>query len=67
MDIGLPEILIVLVIVLLLFGSTRLPKLSRTIGESMRELRNGLTGSTTTSEKSEPVAKEDEAPQETQI
>lgn len=39
---GLPELIIILVIILVLFGSTRLPKLSRSIGESARELRKGL-------------------------
>ena len=43
MDFGLPELIIILLIVLLLFGSTRLPKLARSVGESMRELRNGFT------------------------
>ncbi len=42
---GVPELLIILLILLLLFGSTRLPKLSRSIGESARELREGLSGS----------------------
>lgn len=44
MDIGLPELLVILVILLLLFGASRLPKLSRSIGESARELREGLSG-----------------------
>lgn len=39
---GLPELIIILVIILVLFGSSRLPKLSRSIGESARELRKGL-------------------------
>lgn len=39
---GLPELIIILVILLLLFGSSKLPKLSRSIGESARELRDGL-------------------------
>lgn len=43
MDFGLPELIVVLLIVLLLFGSTRLPKLSRSIGQSLRELREGFT------------------------
>lgn len=51
MDIGLPELLIVAVIVLLLFGSTRLPQLSRSVGESLKELRNGMTGTPSTPEK----------------
>src|SRR3989344_6828237 len=44
MNFGLPELLIILVIVLILFGSTRLPKLSRSIGKSMKELRMGFGG-----------------------
>lgn len=58
MDIGIPELLIILLIVLLLFGSTRLPKLSHSVGEAMRELRNGLTGSDATSKNKEAKAKE---------
>lgn len=42
--IGAPELLIVLVILLLLFGGTKLPQLSRSIGESLRELRKGIDG-----------------------
>ena len=42
-DLGLAELIVILLIVLLLFGSTRLPKLSRSIGQSMRELRDGFS------------------------
>ena len=41
-DIGLPELIIILVILLLLFGSTKLPKLARSIGESAGELKKGF-------------------------
>lgn len=41
--IGLQELIIILVIILLLFGSKKLPELSRSIGESLRELRKGVT------------------------
>ena len=44
MDIGLPQLIIILVILLLLFGSKRLPQLSRSIGESAKELRDGFEG-----------------------
>lgn len=50
MDLGLPELIIILLIVLLLFGSTRLPKLSRSLGQSIREMREGF-GSTDSSSK----------------
>ena len=42
LDLGAPELLIILAIVLLLFGGSNLPKLSRALGDSMRELRKGL-------------------------
>ncbi len=40
--IGLPEILIVLALVLLLFGSTQLPKLARSIGQAQKEFKKGM-------------------------
>lgn len=45
---GLPELIIILVVLLLLFGSTKLPKLARSIGESANELQKGFEGSKTT-------------------
>lgn len=39
---GLPELIIILVILLLLFGASRLPKLSRSIGQSVGELQKGV-------------------------
>ncbi len=43
LDLGAPQLLIILAIVLLLFGSKKLPELSRSLGESARELRKGLS------------------------
>ncbi len=39
---GVPELVIILVIVLLLFGSRKLPELSRSIGQSLKELRHSM-------------------------
>lgn len=39
---GLPELIIILVILLLLFGSTKLPKLAKSLGESAGELQKGF-------------------------
>jgi sec-independent protein translocase protein TatA len=39
---GLPEILIILVLVLLLFGPKRLPEMARGIGEAVREFRRSV-------------------------
>ncbi len=41
---GLPELIIILVILLLLFGATRLPKLAKSLGESAVELQKGFQG-----------------------
>ena len=38
---GAPELIIILVVVLLLFGTSRLPKLARSIGEASREFKSG--------------------------
>ena len=40
-NIGGPEILIVLVVVLLLFGAKKLPELARSIGASAKEFKKG--------------------------
>lgn len=41
--IGTPELLIIILIVLLLFGPKKLPQLSRTLGESAKALKDGFT------------------------
>lgn len=38
---GAPELLIVLAVVLLLFGSTRLPALARSLGQASKEFKQG--------------------------
>ena len=40
---GAPELIIILLIVMLLFGGAKLPKLARSLGESSREFRKGLS------------------------
>ena len=41
-DIGIPELLIILAIIMIVFGPSRLLGLSRALGESIRELRTGM-------------------------
>jgi sec-independent protein translocase protein TatA len=41
-NIGWPEIILILVVVMLLFGATKLPELARSIGASAKEFRKGL-------------------------
>jgi sec-independent protein translocase protein TatA len=40
--VGVPELLLVLGIILLLFGATRLPALARSLGKSTREFKQGM-------------------------
>ena len=51
LDLGAPELIIILVILLLLVGSKKLPELSRSLGESMHELRKGVNGTSNENKK----------------
>lgn len=51
-NLGGPELIIILVVVLLLFGASRLPKLARSLGESAKELKAGM-GDDTDDEKAD--------------
>ena len=39
---GLPELIVILLILVLLFGAKQLPKMARSLGESSRELKKGF-------------------------
>jgi sec-independent protein translocase protein TatA len=41
-SLGPTELIIVLVIVMLLFGAAKLPKLARSLGESAKEFKQGI-------------------------
>jgi sec-independent protein translocase protein TatA len=41
-DIGGPEILIILVIVVLLFGSKKIPEMARSVGRASSEFKKGI-------------------------
>lgn len=42
--IGIPELVIVLVILLVIFGPKRLPGLGRSLGTGMREFKDSISG-----------------------
>lgn len=42
LDFGAPELVIILAIVLLLFGGKKLPQLSKGLGESMKNIKEGF-------------------------
>lgn len=39
---GAPELIIILLIIMLIFGGAKLPKLARSLGESSKEFKKGL-------------------------
>jgi len=39
--VGVPELIIVLAVVVLIFGSTQLPKLARSLGQAQKEFKKG--------------------------
>ncbi|MBX7159302.1 MAG: twin-arginine translocase TatA/TatE family subunit [Acidimicrobiia bacterium] len=55
-SLGAPELLIILAIVLLLFGSTRLPKMARSLGQASKEFKKGIDHGAQEDEESTPAA-----------
>lgn len=55
MDLGGPELLIILAVVVLLFGGAKIPKLARSLGEAQREFKKGTAeGTTASGDEGEP-------------
>jgi sec-independent protein translocase protein TatA len=52
---GAPELIVILIILLLLFGGTKLPQLSKAIGQSLREIRKGAE---------DPISESDQTPKQ---
>jgi sec-independent protein translocase protein TatA len=53
--IGIPELIIVLVILLVIFGPKRLPGLGRSLGSGMREFKDSVTGSSKDDDDDRPA------------
>ena len=63
-NIGLPEIAIVLVIVLVIFGPKRLPQLGRSLGSGMREFKDAVTGKNKDDDEPEQIVAPPPSPSE---
>jgi sec-independent protein translocase protein TatA len=46
MNLGAPEIILIVFVILLLFGSKKLPDLARSLGKSLNEFKRGQTETT---------------------
>ena len=52
---GTQELLVILVIVLVMFGGSKLPEIARSLGKSMNEFKKGINeGASEKDEKSDP-------------
>lgn len=52
---GVPELIIILIVVLVIFGPKNLPKLGASLGKTVKNIREGMNGGP---EASEPVKAE---------
>lgn len=41
-NLGAPEILVVALVIVLVFGASQLPKLARSVGQAQKEFKKGL-------------------------
>jgi sec-independent protein translocase protein TatA len=67
MNLGPTELIIVLVIILVLFGGAKLPKLAKSLGEAKREFEKGTAegetpGTTTASQATDTSSQDRQGP-----
>lgn len=48
---GMPELIVILAIIVVLFGASQIPKLARSIGQARRELKDGFNDKETDKKK----------------
>ena len=53
-----PEIVLILVVVLVLFGGSQLPKLAKNLGKAQKEFKDGLADGQKEADKAKEAAKE---------
>ncbi|MBI4259261.1 MAG: twin-arginine translocase TatA/TatE family subunit [Actinobacteria bacterium] len=65
-NIGAPELIIILVILLLMFGASRLPQIARSLGQSAKELKKGMKEGAAGDDGTEPEASDKRDPATTE-
>lgn len=43
-NLGVPELVIIFIIILVLFGGKKIPELTRSMGDAIRQFKNGMDG-----------------------
>ncbi|HLD35477.1 MAG TPA: twin-arginine translocase TatA/TatE family subunit [Planctomycetota bacterium] len=57
---GMPELIVILIILVLLFGATKIPQIARALGKSVKEFKGGMReGDEEVKDKKEEDKKED--------
>lgn len=51
--IGTPELILIAIIILLLFGASKIPELMRSLGKGVKNFKDGVDGKDDKSEKSD--------------
>ena len=59
-NLGYPEILLILLLAVLLFGAKKLPALARSLGKSIKEFKKGAKGVSDEPEESKTEVRETE-------
>lgn len=60
-SLGSSELIIILIIILLVFGSTKLPKLARSLGQAQKEFKSGMGDAERDEREEQALAKETRA------
>ncbi|MCD7945359.1 MAG: twin-arginine translocase TatA/TatE family subunit [Clostridiales bacterium] len=61
MKIGVPELLVILLIVVVLFGPTQIPKLTKMLGNSIKSFRDSMKGEEQPEQKDESKSQDEQA------
>ena len=59
--IGWPQIILIAVVILLLFGGKKIPELMRGLGKGAREFKEGISGDNEDDEKNKDPEKKDKS------
>jgi sec-independent protein translocase protein TatA len=59
--IGVPELIVLLLVLLLIFGPKRLPEMGRSLGKGMREFKDSISGSGKDSDERPELVRSSEA------
>jgi sec-independent protein translocase protein TatA len=57
-SLGVPELLIILLVVLILFGAKRIPELARGLGKGIREFKDASSGAASNDKDTDKDAKD---------